>query len=637
MTRKLILLFLLTATLLDQTRAALAPGEACTADSECEEFYICSGTCTHKSLFPDTSGQEMGGVIIALIANSLTNAGGVGAGGLLVPYLSLLNNFTPNTGIVVTYAMVFGGGVGTVVNVLFKRNPASGGPLISYNILMLCIPCLLAGVPIGVLLNKILAPVVINVLLFCLLAFNLYKIGQKFKENLKKERHDRQMEKEAKAQTKALETEAEARLQGETQRNNEQEKAIQLAEKKEEKSHVTPPSKGSQISQEAIAITVEENNKETEQKEEPSPTQQDTKLVYQASDKSKKNYLEAHGGDDHHHEEDELYDPNNVFGMVLMMSTDPKVIEEAREKERRETLERRKSIEHRRHTAELRRHTAEQRRNTGEHRRHTGEHRRHTAEHKNVESTPEELAAEDQQRRREAVQKREKWILPPHKLSIPCLSLIVVIIMNLLTGNAKFDSITGSIEYCSGGYWGLFALTIILQIVVFLLAIVLLFRWQKQKEELDIEFRPEEMYLTPKRTVIIFCVSFFAGVVGGVFAIGGALVIAPFLLGFGVPPTPLAATTAVFMIFTQLSTLIISILSSAYTGSELAFYLCVAGVLSFCVSKFVFWFVKKTKKQSVILGVLIAIVSISFIVNGVAMGVNLNNKKTFMTTFVSYC
>ena len=608
------------ACLAIRCNSVLAPGAACTADDQCPKFYQCQdAVCTHKSLFPNTSSEELGGIFVAIIANSISNTGGIGAGGLLVPYLTLLNNFTPNTGIILTYAIVFGGGIGAVLGVIFKKNPVTGGPLIVYNIDILCVPCLLGGVPIGILLNKILAPIVVTVLLFCLLLFSIIKIAQRFRDTFKKERH---LAKAAKAQQPVKEqaislgTEAQEQLREGSDPAEDENRVTEQDNPNED-----APNRELEVGTKK-SISLEEPTNEANRIETRESVTHHHNQHHQHHQNHHSNLIhkrEPHGRKSHQvfvHQkhgdivdvEDELYEIgiNNVL-TFLALSDPEKLVEENREIERRHTQERRQSLE-----------------------------RRNSMERQEAEVALPQISEADA-RVAEKIRKREIRRFPLEKIGILFLSLAIYVIMNILMGTAKFESVTGNIEYCSGGYWGIWIASIIIQSCLYIMSALLILKWQKDKEKIDWDFRPEDVKLNVKRAIVIFLVSFFAGVLGGVLALGGGLIIAPFFLEYHVPPQPLAASTSVLIIFTQFSTLIIAILTGAYTAKDLLFLLCISAAFSYIFSRGVNWFVHKTKRQSIILGILVIILVIAFIANLAAMSINLRDNKNFMVSFVSYC
>mgnify|MGYP000844790078 CR=1 FL=1 len=609
--------------------AALSPGDACTADEECPKYHICDEdrVCSHKDLFPDAASEEFGGVFVAIIANSIANTGGMGAGGLVVPYLSLMNNFTPNSGIILTYAIVFGGGLGAMLGIIFKKNPVTHGPLIIYDIDILCIPLLLAGVPIGILLNKILAPIVVTCLLYCLIAFGAIKIGQNFVRNFKKERELAREAKEAKAQKPVekqpatLGTEAQGPLR-------EEPLVIKYEQQAHEKGVVTEETPNHELEMKEIPEDLEKpksvdtlpENKEREiegNHQEPQSTQ----IIHTEIPEGRKSHRvwvqQQHG--DIVDVEDELWELGINTAMAFMAVADPqKVVEENREIEKRISYLRKPSLVM--HVTVNPQEKEQQ------------EKELETAQPQLEPKIPEadKLLAEK-------IQKRELRQFPLEKIGILFLALAIYIVFSILMGNAKFESVTGNIEYCSGGYWGLWIALIILEVCVYLLAALLVLKRNREKERIGWVFRPEEIRLDVKGAIVLLILGFFAGMLGGVLALGGGLVLAPFFLGKRVPPQPLAASTCIFIVFSQFSTLIISILAGSYTAKDLLFLLFISAAFSFLFSRGVNWFVHKTKKQSMILGILTVILSIAFIANVAAMSVNLRDNKTFMTTFVSYC
>jgi len=162
-------------------------------------------------------------------------------------------------------------------------------------------------------------------------------------------------------------------------------------------------------------------------------------------------------------------------------------------------------------------------------------------------------------------------------------------------------------------------------------------RIQRKKDSVDWVYRPEDMRFTPGKLITIFCVGIVAGLLGGILAIGGAMIYSPFLLEFGMPPQPLAASVVWFLVATQFTTMFLGILLGYFTAGDLAFLISMALLFSFLSSKLVNWIVKKTRKQSIILLNLMIIVFISFVVNIASTTVSMETNRSFMLTFNPIC
>ena len=642
----LILFTVLTACVIFG-RATLSPGDKClNVSDECPKYHYCDledGVCTHKDLFPEATSEEYGGVMIAIIANSVCNTGGLGAGGMVTPFLTLMNNYNPNTGIIITYAFVFGGSIGALLGILFKKNPVTGGPLIVWDIDILSIPLLLAGVPIGILLNKILAPIVVTCLLYCLLIFGIVKIGQNFLRTLRKERELFREAREAKAKVEdkspaTLGTEAQGPLREEPlaleneQHANEgavvtQEQPNHRPEKKESTDIEKPNSEKPDSEKPHSEETSPE--KKVLEVEEVHPEPHSTQIIHTEIPEGRKSHRvwvhQKHG--DVVDVEDELYELGINTAMAFMAVPDlEKLVEENREIERKTSYLRKPSLVM--HVAVKPLAEEQQEKEVGP---------SQPQEPKEPQGPQEPQMSEADKLLAEKILKRELRQFPWEKIGILFLSLAIYIVFSILMGNAKFESVTGNIEYCSGGYWGLWAGLMILEVCVYLLAALLVLKRNREKERIGWVFRPEEIRLDVKGAIQLLGLGYFAGLFGGVLALGGGLIMGPFFLGRRVPPQSLAASTCLFIVFSQFSTLIISILTGSYSAKDLMFLLFVSFGLSYFLQQTVGYIVKKTKRGSIILAILVVILVISFVINIAGMVVNLQNNKDFMTTFVSYC
>mgnify|MGYP000854674256 CR=1 FL=1 len=614
-----IVLFTFLAVLALTEAKGLASGAACTEDSQCQEFYECKEkdgalTCNHKAIFPNPDSKELGGMYLSIIANALINAAGIGAGALFVPYLTLLNNYTPNLAVSYTYPLVFAGGLGTVLSVIAKRHPETKRPLVNYNIVILCVPMLLAGVPIGVLVKKAMAPLLINLLLFLVNFFSLFKTFKNYRKNSKKEKEMFAKEKAEKAKVKGTAQTEEALQSPQTVENSPETQLVQVI------SHKDEVNKGEKIgSQNAITDKTSEGKEKSDKdtvKAEADQEKIEINLVERVeSAASTNNYLERPAGDNSY-VNDEMYELGVNTFHLLFVADPEKVIAQARENERRLTIER----QERKKAEELKR-----------------------EEEAIAQGIPPELIAQEklqeEERRKkivEELEKNEHRLIHWEKVAISFFSLVVIVVLNLIAGNGVFKSIV-DIEFCSGGYWGIFVLQILIEIGIYFFSMYIVLKNQKKKDAVDWVYRPEDMRFTRNKLIIIFIVGIIAGILGGILAIGGAMIYSPFLLEFGMPPQPLAASVGWFLVATQFSTMFLGILQGYFTAGDLIFILAMAFFFSFLSSGFVNWVVKKTRRQSVILLNLMIIVFISFIVNIASTSVGMQDDKTFMTTFHAIC
>ncbi len=150
--------------------------------SNCPALHSCvHGFCLHKNIFPLTTREYVGTFLLTFIAG-LANAGGLGGGALLSPILLILFNYSPNKAIMIVYSIVFGGSLGNFLNVAFQRNPATGKSFIDYDLTLICMPLMIAGASVGVLLNRVFPPLLVLVGLVAVMSNTGKKVFEKAKK-----------------------------------------------------------------------------------------------------------------------------------------------------------------------------------------------------------------------------------------------------------------------------------------------------------------------------------------------------------------------------------------------------------------------------------------------------------------------
>ena len=95
-------------------------------------------------------------MIFITIGSALSNAGGIGGGGLLIPILILILNFGTHEAIPISKLMIFTGALTAFIMGLKNKHPYRDATALDYNIAGILIPMILFGTIVGVTLNKIL-------------------------------------------------------------------------------------------------------------------------------------------------------------------------------------------------------------------------------------------------------------------------------------------------------------------------------------------------------------------------------------------------------------------------------------------------------------------------------------------------
>jgi uncharacterized membrane protein YfcA len=130
--------------------------------------------CRHKNVFPITH-QEIIGLFCIFIGSALSNAGGIGGGGLLIPILILILKFETKEAIPVSKIMIFTGSLAAFIMGLNNKHPFRDAIALDYNTAGLLVPMILFGTIVGVTLNKVLPFSVILICMSFVLVINTYK------------------------------------------------------------------------------------------------------------------------------------------------------------------------------------------------------------------------------------------------------------------------------------------------------------------------------------------------------------------------------------------------------------------------------------------------------------------------------
>lgn len=135
----------------------------------------------HKSIFPIESWNEILGLILILLISGLTNAGGSGGSALLTPILMMLFNYNANNSIAILYALIFGGAIGNALNWLTRKDPNTQQPAINYNVILIILPLMIFGSTVGVVLGRIISPLIILIGVLAVTAYIIVGFKAKLK------------------------------------------------------------------------------------------------------------------------------------------------------------------------------------------------------------------------------------------------------------------------------------------------------------------------------------------------------------------------------------------------------------------------------------------------------------------------
>uniref|UniRef100_A0A1J3H122 Sulfite exporter TauE/SafE family protein 3 n=1 Tax=Noccaea caerulescens TaxID=107243 RepID=A0A1J3H122_NOCCA len=118
--------------------------------------------------------------VLSFFAASISSAGGIGGGGLFISIMTIVAGLEMKTASSFSAFMVTGVSVANVGCNLFLRNPKSGGKtLIDFDLALTLQPCLLLGVSLGVICNRMFPNWLVTSLFAVFLAWSTMKTCKK--------------------------------------------------------------------------------------------------------------------------------------------------------------------------------------------------------------------------------------------------------------------------------------------------------------------------------------------------------------------------------------------------------------------------------------------------------------------------
>jgi len=182
----------------------------CKNNQDCDELNYCNineNKCVHMKIFTNFP-IELIGLTMIILGSALSNAGGIGGGGLLIPILLLVLNFYTHEAIPISKLMIFTGALTSFILGFRQKHPSRKSITIDYNIPLLLVPMLLFGTMVGVTLNKVTPPWLILISLTAVLIINTYKTIKKgiqlFKEEKLRLGGSKELSKTAKNSVKVV-------------------------------------------------------------------------------------------------------------------------------------------------------------------------------------------------------------------------------------------------------------------------------------------------------------------------------------------------------------------------------------------------------------------------------------------------
>ncbi|CAG9467364.1 unnamed protein product [Pedinophyceae sp. YPF-701] len=130
----------------------------------------------HKGLFP-IAARDVLGLILVGLALFVAAGGGIGGGALLIPIILLVMAFPTESAIALSNATVFGGACANLALNVQKRHRLADRPLVDWSLVAIMEPPTVIGAMVGGYINRMFPGWITLVLLALLLALLTYKLG----------------------------------------------------------------------------------------------------------------------------------------------------------------------------------------------------------------------------------------------------------------------------------------------------------------------------------------------------------------------------------------------------------------------------------------------------------------------------
>ncbi|KAF4044217.1 Sulfite exporter TauE/SafE [Phytophthora infestans] len=228
-----------------------------------------------------------------------------------------------------------------------------------------------------------------------------------------------------------------------------------------------------------------------------------------------------------------------------------------------------------------------------------------------------------QTQRRNVIERREVRVFPLEYLWPLALSWLLILVQSMLRGGHGAPSAIG-VKCNSSSYWLLTLLPLAVPISVSLRMGYRLRLLNRVKVLGNYPFVDGDIHWIKRRVLMFPAVCTTAGVAAGLLGIGGGMVKGPIMLEAGVLPAVQSATASFMILFTASSTTLQFAINGQFPGEfqfdYMVWFAFVGFVGGFCGLKCVGYFVKKYKRESIMVYMLAATIGLSAVAMG-AIGV----------------
>ncbi|KAG1693444.1 hypothetical protein DVH05_023527 [Phytophthora capsici] len=226
---------------------------------------------------------------------------------------------------------------------------------------------------------------------------------------------------------------------------------------------------------------------------------------------------------------------------------------------------------------------------------------------------------DEKAQRRGTIERREARVLPFEFLWPLVVSWLIILVQSFLRGGHGAPSAIG-IQCDSTDYWLLTLMPLSILVAISIYIGYRLRLMNRFKVLSNYPFVEGDIHWVKRRVLLFPTMCTVAGVAAGLLGIGGGMVKGPIMLEAGVLPPVQSATASFMILFTASSTTLQFAINGQFPGEfqfDYMLWFAFVGFLGgFCGLKCVGYFVKKYKRESIMVYMLAATIGLS----AVAMG-----------------
>ena len=152
------------------------------SDGSCPyEYYCSSNFCYHYPVFP-MQPYPIFIYVLFPIASAICNISGNSMGQFKVLLLMDALNYSEEESTILCYPLIVGPALYNFLSLIPKRHPTKDTSIVDYNMVAIILPSSLFGSIFGAIVNKLIPPIVADVIIIILLAFFSIRFFMKLKD-----------------------------------------------------------------------------------------------------------------------------------------------------------------------------------------------------------------------------------------------------------------------------------------------------------------------------------------------------------------------------------------------------------------------------------------------------------------------